>query len=358
MSKMMRQEIFGQPQLLADSLAQLRDVVGKLDLSARRVFAGGCGDGLFAAGAAAGLFADSAVDYRAASALELGWHCRLGTDDLVLLLSISGGTRRTIEAAHRARAAGSKTLAITCSADSELAQACEQVLLLPFTPLSRRTPHTADYLVSLLALAVLAETCRARIDSELDILPTLLQRVIEQQQTPTMTLAAGLKLEQRIFILGQGANLATAQYIAAKFHESGGLCALWNETENFVHGMNFMLEADDLVCVIGDDGPGSFRAAELIPGLSRLCHRVALIGTATAQNETLGADESALVHFMTPMLRPALTVFANALIGQLLCLGLVEAYDLPVELPRAGRAGGTLHAEVQREWMTQTKVRR
>ena len=352
----MRQEIFGQPQLLAECLPRLRDAVGRLDLGAGRVFAGGCGDGLFAAGAGAGLFAESAVDYRAMSALELGWHCRLGVDDLVLLLSISGGTRRTVEAAYRARAAGARTLAITCGVNSELAQACDDILLLPFTPLSRRTPHTADYLVSLLALAVLAESVNARMDSELDGLPTLLQRVIEQQRTPTMTLAAGLKLEHRIFILGQGANLATAQYIAAKFHESGGLCALWNETENFVHGMNFMPEADDLICVIGDDGPGSFRAMELIPGLTRLCRRVALIGTATAQNEIPGATDSVLLHLATPMLRPALTVFANAVIGQLLCLGLIEAYDLPVELPRAGRSGGAMQAEVQYEWMMQTKI--
>ncbi len=231
-------------------------------------------------------------------------------------------------------------------------------MLLPFTPLSRRTPHTADYLASLLALAVLAETRRGHIDSELDGLPMQLQQVIEQQRTPAKTLTSGLDLERPMFFLGQGSNLGTAQYIAAKFHEAGGFCALWNETENFVHGMNFMVEAHDLVCVIGNDGPGSFRGAELLPGLGRLSRNIALIGAETDQRNVLCAIGSTFIHLEAPVLRPALTVFANAVIGQLLCLGLIEAFALPVEQPRAGRAKGELHAEVQRAWMTKTKVYR
>lgn len=353
MTEVMRREILSQPQLLADCLPKLRDTARGLDLSVGRIVAGGCGDGLFAAGAAAGMFADSDLDYHAASALEIGWHVRLGADDLVVLISISGGTRRTVEAAHRACATGARTLAITCEAQSELAQACEQRLLLPFTPLSRRTPHTADYLVSLLALAVLAESCSGDTSTDLERLPALLEQLIDRQQVPTASLARELAPEGRIFILGHGANLATAQYIAAKFHESGGLNAFWNETENFVHGMNFMIEADDLVCVIAGDGPGSFRGMELSPGLLRLASKTALIGAAA---ELPDSADAALFNFDAPALPPTLTVFPAAVIGQLLCLGLVEAAGLPVERPRAGRARAELHAEVQRGWMMQTKV--
>ncbi len=70
----MRREIFGQPALLATLLPALRQAAGALELSARRVLAGGCGDGAFAAGAAAGMFARSGIDYRSASAQELAFH--------------------------------------------------------------------------------------------------------------------------------------------------------------------------------------------------------------------------------------------------------------------------------------------
>ena len=347
MSTTMRQEIFGQAALVAELLPPLRAGAAGCARPSRRVFAGGCGDGFFAAGAMAGLFAEAEADYRPVSALDLAFHTRFGPEDTVILASISGGTRRTVQAAHRARQAGARTVALTCDGGSRLAMACEERLILPYQPLSRRTPHTADYTATLLGLAALVEAYAGKRDGALDALPTALDQCLADGAGPAMEAGGAFDPAAKVFVLGQGSNLATAQYIAAKFHEAGGLTALWSETENFVHGMNFMVEPEDMVIVIGGDGPGAFRAREILPGLGRLSRNVVAIGGG-------GIESGSVVPIDVPALRPALGVFPAALIGQLICLGVVEEHGLPVEEPRAGRPGAEEHAALQRTWMTAT----
>ena len=348
MSTTMRQEIFGQPALMAELLPSLRSAAADCQRPSGRVFAGGCGDGFFAAGAMAGLFAEAGIDYRPASALELAFHTRFRQGDTVILASVSGGTRRTVQAARRARRAGARTVAVTCDEGSRLAAACDEGLVLRYQPLSRRTPHTADYLATLLGLAALVEAYAGNRDDALDALPAALNRCLADGAQLALEAGSAFDPAAKVFVLGQASNLATAQYIAAKFHEAGGLTALWSETENFVHGMNFMVEPEDLAIVIGGDGPGAFRAREILPGLGRLSRNVVGIGG--------GFDSTgrSVVPIDVPVLRPALSVFPAALIDQLVCLGVVETRGLPVEEPRAGRSGAAEHAALQRGWMTET----
>ena len=347
MNAVMRREIFGQPQLMTSVLPELRASVGDLNLGSRRVWAGGCGDGTFVAGAASRMFFDAGVDYRPATAHELAFQALIGVGDQMILISISGGTKRTVQAARRAQAIGARSMAITCNPDSALAKACDQVLLLPFQPMSRSTPHTADYIVSLLALGALAERFGQCADETLDDMPSCVDAVLSQGDAVALALAQAWSPTTKLFVLGQGSNLFTAQYIAAKFHESGGLVALAAETENFVHGANFMVEPGDIVCLIGNDGPGDFRAVELIPGLTELSAKVVFIGAATLP----GAP---VVKLAVPPTRPSMTVFPSAVAGQLVCLTAVESFGLAVEQPRAGRLGATVHGDVQRRWMTET----
>ena len=347
MSVTMRQEIFGQPALIAELLPALRSAAAGCRLPPGRVFAGGCGDGFFAAGAATGLFADAGIDYRAASAHDLAFHIPLRPDDLVILASVSGGTRRTVQAARRARKVGAHTVAVTCDGGSLLAASCDDQLVLPFQPLDRRLPHTADYLATLLGLATLAEAFARRPDTALAHLAPVLDRCLAAGSATALATGGTYDPTVKLFALGQGANLATAQYIAAKFHESGGITALSNETENFVHGMNFLVEPEDMVVVIGGDGPGAFRAAELLAGLGSLCRNVVAIGADPVEGPIC-------IPIGPTPLKPSLSVFPAAVVGQLLCLGMIEARALPVERPRAGRPAADVHATRQRAWMTET----
>ena len=70
-----------------------------------------------------------------------------------------------------------------------------------------------------------------------------------------------------------------------------------------------------------------------------------------------GAGESVAgeVRWACPAVRPAMSVFPMAVAGQVLCLAIADALGLAVEEPRAGRDRGSLHAGIQRQWMTETE---
>lgn len=352
MSETMRREILGQPRLLADILPGLRRRATDLPPPNRAcIWAGGCGDSAFAAAAMAGWFRSCDLPYRAATAHDLAFHTPVARNDMVVLMSISGGTRRTVQAARRLNTAGASTLAITCNADSALAQACDHVLPLGFQPLSRRTPHTADYLATLLALAVLGERWGKQPASRLNGLAAAVETTIETARETAMAFGAGIREQDKLFILGQGSNRATADYIAAKFHESGGLPALAAETENFVHGMNFMVEPNDSVLILGGDGDGAFRANELAASM-------AMLGPAVAMARADGATGPTARSLSLPgaTVEPALSPFVLAAIGQLVCLGTVAERALDVEKTRAGRGDAAAHEAVQAGWMNDTQT--
>jgi translation initiation factor 2B subunit (eIF-2B alpha/beta/delta family)/D-arabinose 5-phosphate isomerase GutQ len=156
MNETMQREIRAQAEVLPSCLSPLADAVGAVRKPEGRIFAGGCGDSAFAPAALAEVFRSLDLDVRATTAMDLAGYCPLRPTDTVVLSSISGGTRRTVEAALAARHAGARVVALTCRDDSDLAALADHLVLLPFTPISRKTPHTLDYLVTLQALAMLA----------------------------------------------------------------------------------------------------------------------------------------------------------------------------------------------------------
>jgi len=332
----MAEEIRVQPAVLRAALPKLRAALADLEPPAGRVFAGGCGDSLFAAGAMAGAFAAGGLDYRSCSAMQLACYEVLRPGDLCILLSVSGGTRRTVEAAVRARAQGCRVLAVTVKPESALAQSADRVLVLPYQPLSRTTPHSLDYSVSLLALAAIAERLAGCPDEALDRVPQVAEPAVEAQSAAIAQ--HGLPAPTWYF-LGAGPGLATAAYAAAKWHEAGGQRAMALELENAVHGANFMVAPGDCIVLFATDPHARAQSLRLLEGLRRLGCRVCLIGPAEAGADLVLASEGWLAELEA------------AILVQRLCLAVVEAAGLDLAAPRAGRPAGDLHLEVQREWM-------
>lgn len=342
----MKWEIHLQPEIIKMALPQLREQLQGMNLTPARVLAGGCGDSYFAALASRGTFATRGMPFVAATAQELTSYTTFGGHDLVALTSISGNTKRTVEAAHVSHKNGSKTLGITCNADSSLAEACDATLVLPYSPISRRTPHTLDYSVNLLALACLAERLSGETISSLADLPRLLSATINTIRGATRHLAQGVREDTKFFFLGAGPQRGTAMYGAAKFHEAGGLTAFHEETENFVHGMNFMLEPKDVVMLLAPTDSASWRANELVPGLEELSVKVAGVS-----DTDLGTERPMLLPKASADLLP----FLSCLAPQLFCLEVAEELKLRLEDDRAGRDGGAVHLAVQGRWMKNTR---
>lgn len=289
------------------------------------IWIGGCGDSLFAAQALTRHFRRRGWDMRPASAAEMLWEADIRPDDTVVGISISGSTRRTVEALSRAGGRGANTLAVTLNAESALAQAARASLILPFRPISRAIPHGLDYHVTLLALAALAG------DVPTGRIVDLFRSATASRLDDARSLAGGLGPEARFFFLGSGSALGSANYGAAKLQEAGGLPAWAFEAENFAHGAQYMLRPTDHVVLYGAAGPGDLRAGTLRPGLDRL---VASVGGAALIGESADPDASLLA------------AHDCALHAQAFCLAVSERLDLDVTDP--GRGSGA--AEVQREW--------
>lgn len=344
----MWREIQAQPEVLGASLPKLRHALLDMKLRGSQVLAGGCGDSYYAAYALRGTFAELKISYLAATAQELSDYTHFEPGDVVVLVSISGGTRRTVEAARVASQAGATTVAVTCNAASDLADVCSHILVLPYTPLSRRTPHTLDYSVSLLALTLIAEHLSGHELGGLERLSTSFDEVLSVSQSLFTAVAQRVTPQTKFFFLGAGPDRGTAMYGAAKFYEAGGLVAFHEETENFVHGMNFLLEPDDIVVLITSSNPAQRRAEELASGLEAL----KVVPIEIGQNH-LGSSHWLRLPNAPSELHPFLTCIG----AQVLCYAVVETLELTLEEARAGRPNGLRHANVQNRWMKETRVK-
>ncbi|TDL81643.1 SIS domain-containing protein [Palleronia sediminis] len=320
---LMQRELDEQPVILGAAADALSKAASRLRIRKDRpVWIGGCGDSLFAAQSMVRHFRQHGYDMRPVSAADMLWDAPVGADDTVVGISISGSTRRTVEAISDAAARGAHTLAITLKPESDLARAAAGILPLPYTPISRAIPHGLDYHITLLALAALC----APLDGP--AIRGIFDDSTGQLAENARSIAARMPSDGRFFFLGIGAALGSANFGAAKMHEAGGLPAWSFESENFAHGAQFMLRPGDHVILCGGGGPADARTKAMRAGLERLGVSV---GTAGLD----GRDEP-----------PLSTALRAALALQTLCLAVAEARDLNVADPARGSAA----AEVQRDW--------
>lgn len=323
---LMQRELDEQAEILLVAAEPLAAEARRLRPSREgTLWIGGCGDSLFAAQALARHYRTLGWDMRPASAAEMLWDTDTRAGDTVIGISISGSTRRTVEALSQARGRGASTLAITLNPESALAKAAQATLVLPFRSISRAIPHGLDYHMTLLVLAALAG------DAPVSEVVDLFQSATATRLAEARALAARLGPDARYFFLGSGSALGSASYGAAKLQEAGGLPAWSFEAENFGHGAQYMLRPGDHVVLCGAGGPGDRRAATLRPGLERL---VASVSEAALTGEFTGPNASLLA------------AYDCALHAQTLCLAVAEQLDLDVMDPGRGSAA----AEVQREW--------
>ena len=250
MNDTMAREISAQAEILTDCLSPLMSSVSRIAKPEGWIMAGGCGDSAFAPAALNSFFEALGIQLEATTSMQLAGFNKFIAGDVVILSSISGNTRRTLEAAHVAKASGAHVVALTCGENSALAKAADDTVILPYTPISRRTPHTLDYLVTVEALAVLGLHWVGESADPLHEIFTLAPQWLEAARKFAEEAVAGMDPDGKIFLLGGGPDLATASYGAAKFHEAGGIPAIAAETENFIHGMNFMAEPADSLFAI------------------------------------------------------------------------------------------------------------
>ena len=235
----MEEEIKGQIESLPRFTSRLRkDREGPVDPS-RTVFTGS-GDSY-----AAALFAQELSENRAIGSdpYELMRSTNRVRAKSLVLVSVSGKTRTSLELARKARRVARDRIAITANASSPLAEECDRVVLLDYHRSSVLTSGTVSFTTELLACAALL----GRLPRSLSIGSTYEQSLRWAKSSPVSDRGS-------ILFVGSGVSYPMALYGAAKIHEVLGTKAEVDYSEEMGHSHLFSVDKkhDTIVCLYSD----------------------------------------------------------------------------------------------------------
>jgi glutamine---fructose-6-phosphate transaminase (isomerizing) len=256
----------------------------------------------------------------------------------VIALSQSGRTPDVIEYVERARRAGAYTVALTNEADSELAAQAEAILPLGAGP-ELAIAATKTYVNQLGALALLAGHLAGRgraVEDDIRALVPQLEELIGSVERRIRTIAIPFAFIGRMFVVGRGAEYATAREIALKLLETCRIAAEPLTATAFAHGPVAALDPLFPVWTIAshDDAlPAALEAAERVRRAG-----ATLVASGTAATAVGGAD------YVLPVPRPRASLLSPLLSvapGQLFAWALAQAKGLDPDHP-AGLSKVTL----------------
>ena len=262
----------------------------------------GCGDSYFAALAAEFAFESIAgLPTEAHNAMSFSRYGVVNFDlpsypqraqtSLVIGISVSGSVTRTIEGVLRARARGLRTLAVTSSTSTPIAQAAGAVLTthVPDLPNAAgvQVPGSRSYLASLLMLFVCAlRIAEGRGQPVATWRAALMDTAERIAQTVALSDAAAQACAERtrdaveFVFCGSGPNFGTAQFCAAKVLEASGDAAIGQDVEEWAHLQYFARVPDTPTFLITARERDASRAEEVKVAMQTIGRRVIEIAPA------------------------------------------------------------------------------
>ena len=268
-----RSEMFGQPDAIENTLADNRT---DLDLLARELtahqpdqaFLVGAGDSLAVMIAARrALELALGVPCEPVQSLEFVYYqTHLVTNrSLVIALSSSGETTRTVEAALVAQHAGATTVAITNTPGSSLATECQKTLLVRATRVGWPTQSSTSALALLLNLAVRVgmhhgASQTGRDATDLASIPPLMAGVLSDCDKPIGAIAAAESRQSMYLFSAAGPTWPAAIVGAAKVKECTPDHAVEIQIEEYHHYNS--QKAGEPLFLFAPTGPGVPRAMD------------------------------------------------------------------------------------------------
>jgi glucosamine--fructose-6-phosphate aminotransferase (isomerizing) len=248
-----------------------------------------------------------------------------------LALSQSGRTPDVVQYVERARRAGAFTVALTNDPDSEAAAAAEAVI--PLAAGSERavaaTKTYTNQLAALMLLAAHAAGEGRRVADGLRAVAELLHQLVPALEARITPVAVPFAFAGRMFVIGRGAEFATAREIALKLLETCRVAAEPLTATDLAHGPIAALDPLFPVWAIASDDqtlPVVLEAAERARQAG-----ATVIASGTAAESVTGAGYSLPVPDPPePLLAPLLSVVP----GQLFSWALARTKGLDPDEPR------------------------
>jgi glucosamine--fructose-6-phosphate aminotransferase (isomerizing) len=245
-----RAKILEIPRLLRDTLEkgvhEYETLIRRVRWGESPIYICGCGPSLPLGSAGAYLFewlagwpalARSAEVFGAYSVLALR------ARSVLLVISASGEDAESLETARLARSRGAVPLALTRSADSPLAKACEGVFLTRDEGAEDSAAAAVCQLAALCSIALTATRLLRRSSPGLDSLEDELKRLPEQMEwsftqllDALRSLAGELHALERFWLVGSGLYHPVVARMAWRFGASGEIQCEGIEASDFVSG--------------------------------------------------------------------------------------------------------------------------
>jgi glucosamine--fructose-6-phosphate aminotransferase (isomerizing) len=193
----------------------------------------------------------------------------LGPQTLVIGISTTGGTQSVGEALDRAGELGSPTLAITAHQNSMIAQNAEAVILTggEDDQISVKTKSYVQALIPLYMLAIhLAGDQRLRsywLD-QINLAAQGARQFLQEGWGQIKQLAGQYASAPKVFVLGTGPNLGTAEEASLKVIEMAKMYSECQELEDFFHGRLREVDQNSPLFFIAPNGRASRRVLDFL----------------------------------------------------------------------------------------------
>lgn len=193
----------------------------------------------------------------------------LGPQTLVIGISTTGETQSVCDALERARQAGSSTLAITARKDSAITRQADAVILTGGED-DQISVKTKSYVQALIPLYVLASHLAGDTQirngwlNQIKVAAQGAQHVLDGSWGQIKQLAEQYTSAPKVFVLGTGPNLGTAEEASLKIIEMAKLYSECQELEDFFHGRLREVDPTSPLFFIAPQGPASHRVLDFL----------------------------------------------------------------------------------------------
>lgn len=246
-----------------------------------RVYLTGCGTSLY--NGQVGKYAIEQIAGLPAEALPAFSFSRYASSKLfnprtlVVGISTMGETPAVCEALEFARLAGASAIAVTAHDNSAVTRTAEATILTNGQHDSMSV-KTSSYIQALIALYVLAIKIREKRTPKIDSDSTAKEDWVSQiskagevaatflnhKLMKVQQLAQEFKAASRVFVLGCGPNLGTAEEASLKVIEMAKMHSEAQELENFLHGRLREVDQTNPLFFIAPKGPSSQRILDFL----------------------------------------------------------------------------------------------
>lgn len=333
-----RDELLAQPKAIAATWARNAGALGPLaarlaQAAPRRAFLVGAGDSLAVMIAARDLLELAmGIPCEPVQALDFAYYRGhlLDEQTLVVALSSSGETTRTVEAALVAQHAGALTVALTNTPGSSLDEECDTTLLIEATRVGWPTQASTAALALLYRLGVEVAKIRgvaavADLEPVVLALPGLVADVVARHEAAVAEVAEAEHARAMYLFAGGGPNWACAVIGAAKVRECSPDHAQPIQVEEFHHYNS--QKAGEPIWVIAPEGHSVARAVDTVRDARRYGGSAYVVTTDGVDRFEGLADLVLHLPSVPEMLSPMLTVLPVQMFGHHVAMAKFRAAE-------------------------------